>query len=124
MDVREAARTAKTYIADVFAEEDIDEVGLEEVDFDDRSNIWKITISFLRPRGRMDRFQAAASGYPAGTPTMRRSFKVVNIDDSSRQRRFRQAPGRGRRGLIRRPLDAMSTLISSCYSSSAPQIRR
>lgn len=83
MDVREAARTAKTYIANVFADEDIDEVGLEEVDFDDRSNLWKITISFLRPRGRMDPFQAAASGYPAGTPTMRRSFKVVNIDDGS-----------------------------------------
>ncbi len=83
MDVREAARTAKTYIANVFADEAIDEVGLEEVDFDDHSNLWKITISFLRPRGEMDRFQAAASGYPAGTPTMRRSFKVVNIDDGS-----------------------------------------
>ena len=83
MDVRAAARTAKAYIAEVFADEDIDEVGLEEVDFDDRSNLWKITISFLRPRGEMDRFQAAATGYPAGTPTMRRSFKVVNIDDTS-----------------------------------------
>ena len=83
MDVREAARTAKAYIVDVFADEDIDEVGLEEVDFDDRSNLWKITVSFLRPRGRVDRFQAAASGYPAGTPTMRRSFKIVNIDDGS-----------------------------------------
>ena len=31
----------------------------------------------------MDRFQAAASGYPAGTPKMRRSFKVVNIDNGS-----------------------------------------
>ena len=83
MDVRAAAQTAKAYIADVFADEDIDEVGLEEVDFDDQSNLWKITISFLRPRSEMDRFQAAASGYPAGTPTMRRSFKVVNIDDGS-----------------------------------------
>ena len=83
MDVRAAARTAKAYIAEVFADEEIDELGLEEVDFDDRSNLWKITISFLRPRGEMDRFQAAATGYPAGTPTMRRSFKVVNIDDTS-----------------------------------------
>ena len=31
----------------------------------------------------MNKFQAAASGYPAGTPTMRRSFKIVNIDDNS-----------------------------------------
>ena len=83
MDVRAAARTAKAYIAEVFADEDIDELGLEEIDFDDRSNLWKITVSFLRPRGEMDRFQAAATGYPAGTPTMRRSFKIVNIDDGS-----------------------------------------
>ena len=83
MDVRAAARTAKAYIAEVFADEDIDELGLEEVDFDDRANLWQITVSFLRPRGEMDRYQAAASGYPAGTPTMRRSFKVVNIDDGS-----------------------------------------
>ena len=83
MDVREAARTAKTYIADVFADEDIDEVVLEEVDFDDGSDLWKITVSFLRPRGRMNVFQAATSGYSEGTPTMRRSFKIVNIDDGS-----------------------------------------
>ena len=83
MDVREAARTAKAYIVDVFADEDIDEVVLEEVEFDHCSNLWKITISFLRPRSRVGRLQAAASGYPAGTPTMRRSFKLVNIDDGS-----------------------------------------
>lgn len=83
MAVRAAARTAKAYFAEVFADEDIDEVGLEEIDFDDQSNLWKITISFLGPRGEMDRFQAAATGYPAGTPTMRRSFKIVNIDDGS-----------------------------------------
>lgn len=83
MDVREAARTAKQYICDVFADEEIDEVVLEEVDFDDQSDLWRITISFLRPRGRMNKFEAAASGYPAGTPTMRRSFKIVNIEDDS-----------------------------------------
>ena len=82
MDVREAARTAKAYIADVFADENIDEVGLEEVDFDDRLNIWKITVSFMRPRGSMNIFQAAASGYSQGTRTRQRSYKVVNIDDA------------------------------------------
>ena len=83
MEVREATRTAREYISEVFADEDIDEVVLEEVDFDDQSDLWKITVSFLRPRGRMNKFEAAASGYPAGTATMRRSFKVVNIDDDS-----------------------------------------
>ncbi len=81
MDVREAARTAKKYITDVFADEKIKEISLEEVDFDVDSKVWKITVSFMRPRGRMNVFQATASGYPEGTPTLRRSYKVVNIDD-------------------------------------------
>lgn len=82
MDVREAVRTAKDYVRSTFADEKIKELGLEEVDFDSESDVWRITVSFLRPRGRMNVFQAANSGYPEGTPTMRRSFKTVNIDNS------------------------------------------
>ena len=41
MDVREAAHTAREYVADLFAYERIGEIFLEEVDFDDRSDVWK-----------------------------------------------------------------------------------
>ena len=122
MDVREAARTAKTYIADVFAEEDIDELGLEEVDFDDRSNLWKITISFLRPRGRNGQVTGRRNRLSSGHPDNASILQGCKHRRRFWQRRLRQAPGGGRRGLIRCPLDAMSTLICSCYSSSAPQI--
>ena len=105
-------------------DEDIDEVGLEEVDFDDQLNLWKITISFLRPRGEMDRFQAAASGYPAGTPHNASFLQDCEHRRRLRQRRFRQAPGGGRRRLTRCPPDAISTPICSCSSSWAPRIKR
>lgn len=49
MDVKEAARTARAYIADLFADENVQHVGLEEVEFDDVSDVWNITIGFSRP---------------------------------------------------------------------------
>ena len=76
MDVKEAARTAKEYVADLYAGEEITNVGLEEVEFDDLSNDWKITIGFSRPWDRKTNLAAALEG---GIPA--RSYKVVCIDD-------------------------------------------
>lgn len=49
MDVKEAVQTAKKYIAELFTEETITNVGLEEVEFNDTSNNWEVTIGFSRP---------------------------------------------------------------------------
>ena len=49
MDVKEAARTARAHIADLFADENVQHVGLEEVEFDDVADVWNITIGFSRP---------------------------------------------------------------------------
>ncbi len=70
MDVKEAVRTAKQYIEDLFINEDerITSVGLEEVVFDDTKHAWKVTIGFSRSWNQ---------GFTVG----RRSFKVVQIDD-------------------------------------------
>ena len=46
MDVKEAVRTAKNYVAELFTDETIGDVGLEEVVFNDTSNNWEITIGF------------------------------------------------------------------------------
>ena len=48
MDVKEAVRMAKEYISNVYSDEEIVQVGLEEVEFDDFSRDWKITIGFVR----------------------------------------------------------------------------
>ena len=79
MDVKEAARMAKDYLANVFSEEDISYIGLEEVDFDEVSKTWKVTVGFFRPWERPgDVLETALGGLPVHG---RRSFKVVRIQD-------------------------------------------
>ena len=74
MDVKEAARSAKAYIIDLFADEQIQHVGLEDVKFDDQANVWNITIGFSRPWNR------STLGPVIPDPT-HRSYKIVRIND-------------------------------------------
>lgn len=76
MEVQEAVRVAKDYVRSVYAEEQIENVGLEEIKLDDRTDVWRITIGFSRPWDRHRGFAGAQMGWQ---PT--RSYKVVNIDD-------------------------------------------
>ena len=84
MHVREAVRKARAYVADIFADDEIGRVDLEEVDFDDQSDVWRITVSFTRPTDRPELVESIVPGHPLadGTP-VRRSYKLVNIDDAS-----------------------------------------
>ena len=77
MDVKQAARTARLFISDLFEGEEIAHVGLEEVDFDETSNEWKITIGFSRPWDQKH--------VPAALDEVRltRSYKIVRINDDS-----------------------------------------
>ena len=78
MEVKDAVRLAKDYVADLFEAEQITNVGLEEVEFDLSSNSWKVTIGFSRPWDQKGPLVAAlAERSPA------RSYKVVRIDDQS-----------------------------------------
>jgi len=79
MDVKEAVRTAKEYIADLFANEGVSNLGLEEVEFDDGKRTWQVTIGFSRP---WDRPSAAFTAIMQGS-SLPRSYKVVRIDDAS-----------------------------------------
>lgn len=49
MEVRDAVKIAKKYVSDVFAEERISDIGLEEVEFEETGNNWIIVIGFRRP---------------------------------------------------------------------------
>ena len=47
MEVKEAIQTAKRWVADVLQEENVSNIGLEEVEF--TNGLWRITIGFSRP---------------------------------------------------------------------------
>ena len=49
MDVKEAAKLAKEYVADLFAEEGIGNVGLEEIELGADCGSWVVTVGFSRP---------------------------------------------------------------------------
>lgn len=72
MNVKEAVRVAKAHIIDLFEEEGIVDVGLEEVDFES-SDTWVVTIGFSRPWNR------TVGSVMGGRPS--RSYKAVRIQD-------------------------------------------
>ena len=77
MDTKQAVQQAKEYVIDLFADEDIADVGLEEVKFDDSLNVWEITIGFTRPWNRRGL---------ANLPFVeRRSYKIIRISDADGQ---------------------------------------
>jgi hypothetical protein len=77
IDVKEAVRRAKSFVAQLFKEEGLINLGLEEIEHDDGAGAWKVTLGFSRPwntqRGPLtDLVGDAAAG---------RSYKVVTVRD-------------------------------------------
>lgn len=80
MNVKEAVTKAKDYLAELYQDEKISNVGLEEVSLDDKTKTWFITIGFSRPWDEpRNPFAAIASQ----ASILKRSYKVVRIDDVS-----------------------------------------
>ena len=78
MDVKEAVKRAKEYLTDLYQGEEITNVGLEEVVFEDRSNSWKITIGFSRPWDHKNALVATLADNRS-----LRSYNVLSINDDS-----------------------------------------
>ncbi len=85
MDVKEAVQTAKAHIADLYADESIQHVGLEEVTFDNEFDAWKVTIGFFREWDKRSKPSSGLAVRVSGeTPDWkRRAFKVVRIDNET-----------------------------------------
>ena len=80
MDVKEAVTTAKKYLLEIYADESITNLGLEEVVFD--NGTWNVTLGFSRPWDRpvTNPIITSASGLFSGQP---RSYKVVAISEAT-----------------------------------------
>ena len=78
MNVKEAAKLAKDYVADLFAEEGINNVGLEEIELGDDRQFWEVTIGFSRPWDH-----GGLATVTLGQKGLRRSYKVLRIDNTN-----------------------------------------
>ena len=79
MNVKQAARAAKEHIIDIFDDEQITRIALEEVEFDSTTDEWRVTIGFNRP---WDANNAPTSRLTSDL-YRDRAFKVVRIKDGS-----------------------------------------
>ena len=77
MDVKQAVDLAKTHVADLFAKEGLVNLGLEEVEYDDARDLWRITVGFSRS---WDQTGSVASLLAPAT----RTYKVVTIGNEGK----------------------------------------
>ena len=84
MGAKEAVRAAKEHIADLFRDEGVTDVGLEELQHypDGELGVWEVTIGFRRVWKGPD---------PVGSPlailsgrTRPRTYKIVRISDEGK----------------------------------------
>lgn len=87
MTKNEAVQLAKAYVADVYADEQPVNVGLEELEFDDDRNAWLVTVGFSRP---WDRVEAGAALTRGGA--LRRAFKRLIVSNDGTVRALRNHP--------------------------------
>lgn len=76
MEAKHAIRTAKKYLTEVFDDEGITNVLLEEIEFDDSSNEWRITIGFRRKP-----ISSSQILNTIGAASKERLYKVIRIRD-------------------------------------------
>ena len=81
MDVKEAIAAAKNYINEVYADEQVTNLGLEEVEHGLGGTNWVITLGFSRPWNTpRTRAQEVLENLGAVT-SLKRSYKVITIAD-------------------------------------------
>ena len=82
MDVTEAVALAREHVLNVFAGEQLCEVGLEELEFDADRELWWVTIGFTTPWRQTARPEELPNDL-FDTP-VRRAYKAVKISDEDR----------------------------------------
>ena len=81
IDVKRAISIAKTYVQDLFSEDHVNNIGLEEVEFDEAGDVWNITIGFSRPWDE-SRYSYMMADYPNDKgliPRPHRDYKLLSI---------------------------------------------
>jgi len=81
MDDKEAIAAAKKYVNEVYADEQVTNLGLEEIEHNVSAGTWVITLGFSRPWNTpRTRAQEVLENLGA-VSSLRRSYKVVTITE-------------------------------------------
>jgi hypothetical protein len=81
MDVKQAIATARDYLRDIYADEQIFDIDLEEVEHRQQQAAWLITLAFSRPwKTPRTRAQEVLEHLGAGS-AQRRTSKVITVSE-------------------------------------------
>ena len=76
LDTKQAVKLAKDWLTEQLADEKVEDIGLEEVKFDQHFQTWEITLGFSRPWDRKGGFPATMT---AGNPDSQKLQGVGRI---------------------------------------------
>jgi hypothetical protein len=81
MDDKEAIAVAKRYIGEIYADEHVTNLGLEEIEHAPAEGLWRITLAFSRPWNTpRTRAQEILENLGSGS-SLKRSYKVITVAD-------------------------------------------
>ncbi len=87
IEPKDAIRIAKAHIASLFDDENVRNIGLEELAYDDDTHTYRVTVGFNRPWDMAPATSAFAAyatvlalAERSAAPALGRTFKVVTID--------------------------------------------
>jgi hypothetical protein len=81
MDVKEAIAAAKKYVNEVYADEQVTNLGLEEVEHSPGAGSWEITLAFSRPWNTPRTRAQEILENLGGVSSLKTSYKVITIAD-------------------------------------------
>lgn len=76
MMVKEAVIIAKDWVKDMLSDENVTNIGLEEVDRDEDEGVWNITIGFSRPWNSP---RPNALSALTDQPALKRAYRVITV---------------------------------------------
>jgi len=79
IQVKEAVDAAARYTAELFEQEGILDLRLEEVELSEDESTWHVTLSFLRKRKVSSRMEEQLRAASLAGPPMDRDFKVLSV---------------------------------------------
>jgi hypothetical protein len=81
MGVKDAIAKAKAYICDIYADEQVTALTLEEVEHDPSTGAWIVTIGFPRPWSSPRTIVQEALENTAAVTILKRANKVVTMSE-------------------------------------------
>ena len=69
MEAHDVIKRAKAWVTDIYAEEGIQNLGLEEIDYDEDERAWNVTLGFSRPWNTARNAITAITGEPVARRT-------------------------------------------------------